>query len=342
MTSVERCRATIRREVPDRVPVVPLIIHHAAKLAGVPFCEYNTNPEVIVKCQVAAWETYGYDGIHVTTDNWILPEALGVQVRFYPDLPPTGLRRPLGRTKDLSVLPRLKEAKTAARMGLLPTATAFARSHLDDSCLIKSNFDQGPFSLCTAVRGIEPLMMDLHDDEQFVFDLLEICTELVFHLGLTVGRSGAHCITFGDSVAGLLSRRDFARYAQPFEKMVIRRLREALDIPVFLHICGKAAHILDYMADTGADGIELDHFNDFAVVKAQVGSQVCLEGNLDPSSVLLQGTAERVRSESVKLIAAAAEGGGFILSSGCEVGRDTPPENIRAMVEAAATYGTYQ
>ncbi|MEK7993551.1 MAG: uroporphyrinogen decarboxylase family protein, partial [Planctomycetota bacterium] len=97
-----------------------------------------------------------------------------------------------------------------------------------------------------------------------------------------------------------------------------------------------------YMADTGADGIELDHFNDFAVVKAQVGSQICLEGNLDPSSVLLQGTAELVRSESAKLIATAAEGGGFILSSGCEMGRDTPPENIRAMVEAAVTYGTYQ
>jgi uroporphyrinogen decarboxylase len=170
---------------------------------------------------------------------------------------------------------------------------------------------------------------------------MEVCTEMVVHLGLTVGRAGAHAVTFGDSVAGLLSRKDFARYAFPFEKEVVRRLKEALDIPVFLHICGKAAHILDYMADTGADAIELDHYNDFARVKAEVGSRTCLEGNLDPSSILLQGTPEVVRAESAKLISVAAGGGGFILSSGCEMARDTPPANIHAMVEAAAEFGGY-
>ncbi len=341
MSPVERCLKTIRHEVPDRVPVVPLIIHHTVKLGGVAFCEYAQNPELIVKCQAAAWKEYGYDGIHVTTDNWILPQALGVEVQFYTDLPPTGLRRPLAGTKDLSALPRLEAARSAARMGLLPAATSYARSQLGDTCFIKSNFDQGPFSLCTAVRGIEALMMDLHEDPQFVFDLLEISTEMVYHLGLSVGRAGAHAITFGDSVAGLLSRKDFEEYAYPFEKEVIRRLHAALDVPVFLHICGKAAHILDLMAGTGADAIELDHFNDFAKVKRQVGGTTCLEGNLDPSSVLLQGTPALVRAESEKLIRAAAQGGGFILSSGCEMARDTPPENIRAMVEAAAEFGTY-
>ena len=87
-------------------------------------------------------------------------------------------------------------------MGLLPAATRYARELLVDTCFIKSNFDQGPFSLASAVRGIEQLMIDMHDDEEFVFDLLEICTELVFKLGLEVGRARPHAITFGDSVAG--------------------------------------------------------------------------------------------------------------------------------------------
>lgn len=334
MTSLERCMRAIRLEQPDRVPVVPLVISHAAARAGVPFRRYNTDPKVIVDCQVAAWRDYGYDGIHVTTDNWILPQALGVPVQFYDDLPPTGLVRPLAAARDLSLLPSVDEAKTAARMGLLPEATRYARSTLGNSCFVKTNFDQGPFSLCTAVRGIDRLMMDLHDDEQFVFDLLEISIEMVFHLGLTVGQAGAHAITFGDSVAGLLSRRDFAKFAFPAEKEVITRLHAALDIPIFLHICGRASHIVDYMADTGADALELDHFNDFAEMKCKVGARTCLEGNLDPTVVLLQGTPELVRQKSLQVIAAAAAGGGLILSSGCEVPRDTPPENLRAMVRA--------
>jgi uroporphyrinogen decarboxylase len=315
--------------------VIPLVISHAASRMGVPFRCYNTSPKVLVDCQAAAWREYGYDGIHVTTDNWILPQALRVPVQFYDDLPPTGLERPLAKTRDLAELPSLEEAKVAARMGLLPEATRYARELLGDACFIKTNFDQGPFSLCTAVRGIDRLMMDLYDAEQFVFDLMEICVEMVVHLGLTVGRAGAHAITFGDSVAGLLSRKHFAKFAFPAEKEVIARLHAALDMPVFLHICGRASHIVDYMADTGADALELDHFNDFAEMKARVGARTCLEGNLDPTGVLLQGTPEMVRQKSLELIAAAGSGGGLILSPGCEVPRDTPAANLRAMVLAA-------
>jgi len=338
MNSVQRCMRAIRHEETDHVPVVPLVISHAAKLASVPFRQYNTDPRLLTDCQIAAWRKYGYDGIHVTTDNWILPQALGVQVQFYPDLPPTGLARPLAGTKDLSVLPSIEKAKTAARMSLLPAATRYARELLGDTCFIKANFDQGPFSLSTAVRGIEQLMADMYDDEQFVLDLLEICSEMVFHLGLTVGRAGAHALTFGDSVAGLVGREDFIKYAYPFEKIVIERLQAALDLPVFLHICGRASHILDCMADTGADALELDHFNDFAQVKKQIGARTCLEGNLDPARVMLQGTPEVVRQKSAELISIAGKGGGFILSPGCEVPRDTPPENMLALVEAARDF----
>ncbi len=335
MNTVERCLRAIRRQQPDRTPVIPLIISHAARLTGTPFWHYNRDPKVIVDCQAAAWRKYGYDGIHVTTDNWILPEALGVPVQFYPDLPPTGLARPLAATTDLSALRPLAEAKNAGRMGLLPEATRCARELLGDSCFIKTNFDQGPFSLASAVRGIEQLMIDLHDDEQFVFDLLEICTELVFHLGRAVGEAKPHAVTFGDSVAGLIGRKDFIKFAFPFEQLVVRRLHAALDLPVFLHICGNASHILDYMAATGADVLELDHFNDFTDARRRVGSAVCLEGNLDPSGVLFQGTPELVREKSLELIRGVGMGGGLILSSGCEVPRDTPPANILAMVQAA-------
>jgi uroporphyrinogen decarboxylase len=336
VNSVERCLRAIRLEEPDRVPVIPLIISHAAQMCNVPFCDYNRNPKLIVECQAAAWRRYGYDGIHVTTDNWILPEALGVPVQFHPDLPPTGLARPLAGTKDLSALPRVAEAKFAARMGLLPEATRYARELLRDACFIKTNFDQGPFSLASAVRGIDKLMVDLRDDEAFVFDLLEICTEMVFELGLAVGEAGAHAITFGDAVAGLVSRKDYIRFAFPFEKSVVERLRARLGIPVFLHICGKTTHIVDYMAATGADCLELDYQNDFAAMKREVGAKTCLEGNLDPVGVLLSGTPDTVYGQSLELIRAAGAGGGFILSPGCEVPRDTPPGNIDAMVGAAA------
>jgi MtaA/CmuA family methyltransferase len=340
MDCLERCLRAVRREVPDRVPVVPLIISHAVKQAGVAFSEYNRNPELIASVQACAWRRYGYDGIHITTDNWILPQALG-----YPSDIMTICRRWVWTVRwlpggTLPCLPPLTEAKTAARMGLLPEATRCARRLLGDTCFIKTNFDQGPFSLASAVRGIEALMMDMADQPQFVFDLLEISVEMVSHLGIEVGRTGAHAVTFGDAVAGLVSREDFVKFAFPRLKEVVRRLHAAIDAPVFLHICGKTTHIVDCMAATGADALELDFQNDFGEMKRMVGDEVCLEGNLEPSGVLLQGTPQLVYRKSRELIQSAGPGG-FILSSGCEVPRDTPPENIEAMVQAARDNGGY-
>jgi uroporphyrinogen decarboxylase len=40
-------------------------------------------------------------------------------------------------------------------------------------------------------------------------------------------------------------------------------------------------------------------------------------------------------------IDAAGAGGGFILSTGDQCGRDTPDENIFKLIEVARTYGRY-
>lgn len=334
MGPVERCYRAIEGGKPGRVPVVPLIISHSTRIARVPFCKYNTDPQVIADCQIAAWRRYGYDGFHISSDNWVLPEAMGVEVRFYEDQPPVGVSRPLGESKDLSRLPSVNEARGAARMGMLPAATRIARKQIGDSAFIKTNFDQGPFSLCTALRGIDRFMLDLRDDEPFAFKLLEICSQIVFELGAAVAAAGAHAITFGDSTAGLLGRADFEKFALPFEKEVIGRLKQAAaGVPVFLHICGRTSHIVDLMAASGADALELDHFNDLAATRRRIGG-LCLEGNLDPVGVMRNSSAHAVCTAARALIE-ELEGAGLILSPGCELPPDTPSENIDALVRAA-------
>ena len=56
---------------------------------------------------------------------------------------------------------------------------------------------------------------------------------------------------------------------------------------------------------------------------------------------MLKGTPEEVREAAKQAIDDAGEGGGFILSTGDQCGRDTPEGNIRAMIEVARNYGRY-
>jgi len=95
------------------------------------------------------------------------------------------------------------------------------------------------------------------------------------------------------------------------------------------------------MVDAGARIIELDYQVDLAFAKNKVGKKVCIEGNIDPVSVLLNGKPNDVKREARECIKKAAKGGGFMLSSGCEVPLNVPFENVKAMVSAAKKYGQY-
>lgn len=339
MNSVERVQRTIAGEEVDRVPVVPLIIHHTMKLSGVRYDEYARDPQLLVDTQVRAWQRYGYDGFHVTCDNWVLPSALGCSIQFFPDQPPTASARVLADTKDLSKLTRPQTGREG-RMGFKVEATRLAAEAVGDRCYLKTCFDSGPFSLASAVRGIEPLMLDCIDDPQFVYDLLEICTDAVIKFARACGQAGCHALTFGDSTAGLLSRRLYEQFAFPYAKRVIEALAD-LEIPVFMHICGDTAHIVDLMAATGAAGLEVDYQHDIAFYRQKIGGHVCLQGNVEPSGVLCLGTPQKVREAARIAIEQSMADHRFILSSGCETPRDTPPENIEALVQAAKDVGTF-
>jgi uroporphyrinogen decarboxylase len=94
---------------------------------------------------------------------------------------------------------------------------------------------------------------------------------------------------------------------------------------------------------TVIDPLEIPPMGDcnLAELKQRYGSRIVLKGNLHTTDVMLFGSVEKVVQASKQCIDDAAAGGGFILSTGDQTPRDTPYENIFAMVETARTYGKY-
>jgi len=80
---------------------------------------------------------------------------------------------------------------------------------------------------------------------------------------------------------------------------------------------------------------------DLAELKRLYGDKICLKGNLHTTDTMWRGTVEDVVAAAKQAIDDAAEGGRFVLSTGDQCGRDTPFENLHAMVEVARTYGRY-
>lgn len=131
---------------------------------------------------------------------------------------------------------------------------------------------------------------------------------------------------------------------------VLRHVTELaceLGIPTHVHSCGPEKELVRFAAEetqlTVIDPLEIPPMGDcdLAELKRLYGDKIVLKGNLHTTSVMLRGSVEDVVAASRRAIDDAAAGGRFVLSTGDQCGRDTPDENIRAMVETARTYGKY-
>ncbi len=118
-------------------------------------------------------------------------------------------------------------------------------------------------------------------------------------------------------------------------------------LPSQVHSCGPEAELVKIMAEntslTVIDPLEVPPMGDcdLAELKRLYGDRLVLKGNLHTTSVMLYGSVDDVIAASKKAIDDGAEGGGFILATGDQCGRDTPFENLHAMIETARTYGRY-
>ncbi len=125
------------------------------------------------------------------------------------------------------------------------------------------------------------------------------------------------------------------------------RLFDAAGIPTHVHSCGPERALVKIFAEettlTVIDPLEVPPMGDCILsdLKRLYGGKLTLKGNLHTTEVILRSTVEDVIAASRRAIDDAAAGGRFILSTGDQCGRDTPDDNIRAMVETARTYGRY-
>ena len=137
-----------------------------------------------------------------------------------------------------------------------------------------------------------------------------------------------------------------AKYAIPALKKWSKMAKNA-DLPTMIHSCGKNRVLADMLVaetDIGMlNPLEIPPAGDIDLteVKRTYGHCLAFMGNLHTTDVMLNGTPETVRQKAIEAMQDAGYGGGFILSTGDQCGRDTPDENIFAIVEAAKKYGRY-
>ena len=184
-------------------------------------------------------------------------------------------------------------------------------------------------------------MADLCDPDngELIARLLEYCTGVVRQMIRLMAKAGSHMVSNGDRPAGpsMISPAMFAKFALPAERAVLREAH-ALGLPYAIHICGDATLILDDLARSGADAVELDYKTDLAAARAACRDRVTFIGNIDPSGILARGSVADVAAATQQVLEKFADTPRFILNAGCAIPPTTPAENIRALIATARAF----
>jgi uroporphyrinogen decarboxylase len=340
MTSRELILAAIQGKQHPRIPVAQHNFAFCVRHAGITMDSYRRDPELAARVLVAAAEEFGYDCIIIDFDTCSLAETMGAVLDFPEDDMARVSQPSLDSIADIRKLP-LPDPHKDGRLPLWLETTRAVRRMVGDRLAIMARADQGPFGLLFQLRGHENFMMDLLDEEDsLILDALEYCAEAGARLARAQMDAGADLTSIGDSACGqsLISPAHYMKFGRPYQAKYRERMGAGI---LSLHICGITNDIIEGMATTGCEVLELDHLNDIVRSIDQVAGRACIFGNIDPALLSLGSSEEVLEACRPVLESAVARTNRFVLCPGCLANSDVPAANIRAMTVAAHRWGHY-
>ena len=376
LSSKERLMITIAGGKADHVPVIPDFSNMIpAKMTDKPFWEIymNNNPPLYpAYCKAAKY--FGIDG-------WChAGDAVSFTQENYPSVSRSITSRSSDRiterfnystskgelweeltyliadppTKTRKMVKNLKEdfQKISCLYGDIKSYDASLLPQYRDLC-----GEDGVFTLGLSYPGMQ-MWVDFFDghlesavyayyDHPDIFDeWAELAEKLLVQQAEIYLSLKPDLLLLGGSGTITLASPELARkFALPTIKKICRMAKQA-GVLTMLHSCGKSMALLEMLCETDLNCINpLEEAPmgdvDLVEVKRLYGKKFCLMGNLPTTDIMLHGRASDVEQAAKKAIDAAGKDGGFLLSTGDQCGRDTPDENIFAMVKTAKTYGKY-
>ncbi len=328
LTPKERVSYRLANQPVDRIPNLCLLMTFAARRIGCTYDQYVQDYHLLVEGNLRCCEEFEIDMLSAISDPMRESHDLGARVVFPFDDVPYASEAYIITTNDLLKLQPV-QPENGKRMSDRLSAIRLLKVKGGDSYPILG-WVEGAFAEACDLHGITETMQDLVDQPEFLLDLLEICTEQAILFSNAQIEAGSDFIGIGDAAASLIGPRSYRKFVLPYEQRIIKAIH-AQGAKARLHICGNISSLLKILPETGADIIDIDYPVDFSSAVAALSPSIAANGNIEPSRIFLQGSIEDVR-QAVRQCAFVSEDNTCI-SAGCEVPRDTPPENLHAVSE---------
>ena len=332
---IDDIRKAVRLERPERLPIFACSEEFDVKWYGkYSYEEVCQDGAKMAEVWIAAIEEFDYDCAWLQVDDCFEFEPLGVGTYGEGDI--------LRATKDhlpatQETLDRLAipDPRTDGRMPEKLNAIRLIREHFGNRVFIEGSC-AAPYSAVGLLFGLEETMVSTVTQPDLIAAACDFFVELQASYIRAQTEAGADAVWMGDcnAFSGILSLDQYRKHALPSCKRLVDRAHE----------CGAMIHLhnseiaVDYLLaenETGADIINCGPAANIAEVRKALDGKACFSGNLDPLELLLRAAPAEVAADTARIVRIGYSGGGYLFCTGEMNPRDTPEENMRAMVEAA-------
>lgn len=336
LTPMERVLTALSHREPDRVPVFLLLTMHGAREVGVPLRDYFERPDHLVEGQLRLRARFGHDCLYSFHYASVETEAFGGEVLRSDDGPPNAGAPLVRDVEDILALapPRVEDAACLQRV-LEATSRLRERARGEVPII---GVVMSPFSMPIMQLGFERYIEVLFEREDLFAHLMQVNEAFCVAWANAQLAAGATAICYFDPMSsptmtapGHSRRTGFA---------IAKRTLARLDGPAATHFAsGRVLPVIEDLVATGTAAVGTSADDDLAAVKAAAAGRLTVLGNLN-GIAMRRWTPEEAREEARIAIAAAAAGGGFILSDNHgEIPFQVQDDTLHAIMDAAREHG---
>jgi uroporphyrinogen decarboxylase len=291
--------------------------------------ELAKDPSLASQAVVDAVTALGVDAGIVFADIMLPLEGMGVNFKIQENVGPV-VANPIRTAADVDLLNDLSPDEDIGYV--LDGIDATVQKLGDQVPLI--GFSGAPFTLAGYMiegqpsRDLERTKRMMYGEPETWRRLMTALTKMVkAYLSAQISH-GVDAVQLFDSWVGCLSPSDYELHVSRYTKEIMQSIDGRVPR---IHFCANSAPLFEKFMETRPDVLSVDWRIEMRDAWVKSRNAAGIQGNLDPALALAGG--EAMRREVGRILQQSEGHAGHIFSLGHGVLKETPPENLRSVVE---------
>ncbi|KAK1321277.1 hypothetical protein QJS10_CPA03g00970 [Acorus calamus] len=297
------------------------------------FRERSENIDLVVEISLQPWKVFKPDGVILFSD--ILTPLPGMNIPFdiVKGKGPI-IHSPLRTAADVD---QVREFVPEEFVPYVGEALGILQREVNNEAAVLG-FVGAPFTLASYVveggssKHFSKIKSLAFSQPQVLHSLLQKFTTSMARYIQYQADNGAQAVQIFDSWATELSPVDFEEFSLPYLKQIVDTVKQTHpQLPLILYASGSGG-LLERLPLTGVDVVSLDWTVDMAEGRRRLGSDIAVQGNVDPG--VLFGSKDFIAKRIHDTVKKAGNSK-HILNLGHGIVVGTPEENVAHFFEVA-------